>query len=165
MPDIATQIEISPRCSLSPRGARLFFASACVASFGAAGLVAAQGFWPVLPFAGLEMLLLAWALKGSMDRRFHRQTITVTEEQVQIVEELPQRPRAEVLFSRHWSQVRIRAGVSPLHPSRLTIESSGRRYEIAQFLNEPERLGLAQRLRVLIGRVAQSPQLGAENLG
>src|SRR5256884_1169163 len=45
-------------------------------------LFRSKGFWPVLPFAGLEMVLLGWALRLSLERRFHRQTITVTDADV-----------------------------------------------------------------------------------
>jgi uncharacterized membrane protein len=55
-------IELRPNCSLSLRAAFLFFGFVCLTSFGIAGLMAAQGFWPVPPFAGLEMLVLGWAL-------------------------------------------------------------------------------------------------------
>jgi uncharacterized membrane protein len=154
----ADRIEISPNCSLTTRGAWVFFASLCVTSFSLAGFVALQGFWPVLPFAGLEMALVGWALRTSMQRRHHRQTIVVTDDSVEIEEHLPER-QGRVVFPRHWAQVRIRAGHSPLHPSRLTIESHGRRCEVGSFLNEQERTGLAKRLRRLIGRVDESPPL------
>jgi uncharacterized membrane protein len=154
------RIEISPHCSLTPRGAWLFFGSLCLTSFSLAGFVALQGFWPVLPFAGLEMLLLGWALMVSMQRRHHRQIITVTSDSVEIEERLRQDAHC-VVFPRHWAQVRIRAGHSPLHPSRLTIESHGRRCEVGSFLNEQERSGLASRLKRLIGRVDESPALPA----
>lgn len=152
------RIEISPHCSLTTRGAWLFFGSLCLTSFGLAGFVALQGFWPVLPFAGLEMALLGWALHASMRRRHHRQTITVTRDSVEIEETRPPEQR-RVAFPRHWAQVRIRAGHSPLHPSRLTIESHGRRCEVGSFLNEQQRTGLAGRLKRLIGRVDESPPL------
>ena len=71
---------------------------------------------------------------------------------------LPER-RGLVVFPRHWAQVRIRAGQSPLQPSRLTIESHGRRCEVGGFLNEQEKSGLAMRLRRLIGRFEESPPL------
>ncbi len=154
----ADRIEISPNCSLTIRGAWAFFASLCITSFSLAGFVALQGYWPVLAFAGLEMALLGWALKVSMQRRHHRQTITVTEDSVEIEDCLPKR-RQRVVFPRHWAQVRIRAGQSPLDPSRLTIESQGRRCEVGSFLNEQERTGLAKRLRRLIGRIDESPPL------
>jgi uncharacterized membrane protein len=149
-------IEIRPNCSLTVRGARLFFASACVMPFGMGGFLALKGFWPILPFAGLEMLLLAWALKVSLERRFHSQTIIVTESNVSV--ESRQRLGTErVVFPRHWAQVKLRRPAASLHPSRLTIESHGRQCELGSFLTEEERRGLAVRLARLIGRVNESP--------
>ncbi len=153
-----TRIVIAPHCSLSPRAARWFFVSICFASLSIALPISLLGFWLVLPFAGLEIALLGWALRASMARRHHRQTIIISETAVAIEDQSPPRPR-RVEFPRHWAQVRIRAGGSPLHPSRLTVESHGRRHEIGSFLNEQERLGLAKRLKRLIGRVDESPPL------
>jgi uncharacterized membrane protein len=150
------RIEICPNCSLSVRGARLFFGLACIAPFGIAGFLAAKGFWPVLPFAGLEMAVLAWALAVCLERRFHSQTITVTEDDVQI--DTRARARSEhVVFPRHWAQVKLRRSAARLHPSRLTIESHGRQCELGSFLTEEERRGLALRLQRVIGRVNESP--------
>jgi len=149
-------IEIRPNCSLSVRGARLFFASACVIPFGMGGFFALRGFWPILPFAGLELALLAWALKVSLERRFHFQTITVSESDVSI--ESRGRGRSErVVFPRHWAQVKLRRPAASPHPSRLTIESHGRQCELGSFLTEEERRGLALRLIRLVGRVNESP--------
>ena len=117
-----------------------------------------RGFWPILPFAGLEMLLLGWALKASMERRHHRQTITVTDADVSV--ESRDRARCvQVVFPRHWAQVKLRRPASRLHPSRLTIESHGRQCELGTFLTEEERRGLAARLQRLIGRINESPSL------
>ena len=163
MSSAAARIEISPYCSLSPRGARLFFGGICGVSFGIAGFVALQGFWPVLPFAGLEMLLLGWALQTSMRRRFHSQIVTVSDADVRI-EERNQKTQSSVVFPRHWARVRIHAGYSPLHPSRLCVESHGRSCEVGSFLNEMERRGLAERLKRLIGRLDESPTLPTNGL-
>jgi uncharacterized membrane protein len=152
------RIEIVPNCSLSTRGALVFFGWVCATSFGVAGFMALRGYWPILPFAGLEMVLLGWALYRSMERRFHRETITVSEDDVRI----EQRDRAhyvEVVFPRHWARVKLRRPHSRLHPSCLTIESHGRRCEVGSFLTEQERRGLAQRLTRLIGRINESPSL------
>jgi uncharacterized membrane protein len=152
------RIEICPHCSLSIRAAVLFFASVCFVSCGLAGFMAARGFWPVLPFAGLEMAFLAWALTVSMARRHHRQTITVTDSDVSV--ELRDRQHSvRHVFPRHWAQVKLRGPASRLHPSRLTIESHGRQCELGSFLTEAERRGLAVRLQGLIGRVNESPSL------
>jgi uncharacterized membrane protein len=152
------RIEICPNCSLSVRGALMFFGSLCFISFGVAGMLAIQGFWPILPFAGLEMLGLGWALKASLGRRFHRQTITVTDEQV-CIESRDKVDTSQVVFPRHWAQVKLRRPASRLHPSRLTIESHGRQCEVGSFLTEAERRGLALRLQRLVGRINESPSL------
>ena len=78
MPAAAKHIDLVPHCSLSVRGALLFFGSVCFVTFGVAGAATALGYWPVLPFAGAEMLLLGWALKTNMARRFERESIAIS---------------------------------------------------------------------------------------
>ena len=149
-------IVIAPNCSLSVRGAVLFFLSACAPCFGIAGLLTFLGFWPVLPFAGLEMLLLGAALRISLARRHHRQTIVVSESEVAVQSTIG-KIHSEVVFPRHWAQVKLRRSTSRLHPSRLAIESHGRQCAVGDFLTEDERRGLAVKLGRLIGRVNESP--------
>jgi uncharacterized membrane protein len=157
-PQAMSIIVIAPNCSLTVRGAGLFFAILCLVSFSIGALMASLGFWPVLPFCGLEMALLGWALHTSMARRHHRQTITVTDDDVS-VESRDRGHCVQVVFPRHWAQVKLRCPASRLHPSRLTIESHGRHCELGNFLTEEERYGLAARLQRLIGRVNESPSL------
>lgn len=155
---LCNRFELVPHCSLTARGAFVFFGTVFVPTFFIAGISAFQGYWPVLPLAGLEMALLAWALKATFDRRHETETITVSEDAVR-VESVHRRRRSEVVFSRHWSQVKLRLPVSRLHPSRLTIESKGRALEVGRFLTEEERHGLAIRLQRLVGRMNESPSL------
>ena len=153
----AHHFDLTPNCSLSPRGARLFFISICVPTFGIAGIATALGFWPVLPFAGAEMLLLGWALHANMQRRFERETIDVSESEI-VIEYARGNPQ-RVVFPRHWARVKIRSPKSPLHRGQLVIESHGRAYEVGKFLSEEERHRLAAELQQLIGGMNQSPAL------
>ncbi|HUA88594.1 MAG TPA: DUF2244 domain-containing protein [Steroidobacteraceae bacterium] len=158
MPSPSLLIEIRPNCALSVRSARAFFASMCLAPLGIAAFLTLRGFWPVLPFAGLELAVLAWALRATLERRHYRQSVTVTEDAVRV--ELCRKGHArEVVFPRHWARVKLRRPAARLHPSRLTIESHGRQCELGSFLTEEERRGLALRLERLIGRVNESPSL------
>lgn len=158
----AHHIDLVPHCSLSVRGAAVFFGVVCAATLGIAGTATLLGFWPVLPFAGAEMLLLGWALRANMQRRFEHETIDVSEAEV-IVEQWQYsahgvNPRRFV-FPRHWARVKIRRPQSPLHRGQLVIESHGRAREVGKFLTEEERLQLAVELRQLIGDMNQSPDL------
>ena len=151
-------IQLAPNCSLTSHAAALLFGAICVVSLGIAGTFAAFGLWPVFPFAGLEMLLLGWALVLSLRRRHYSQTIVVTEERIAVETRFPKQ-HEHVEFSRHWAQVKLRDADTHLHPSRLTIESHGRSYEVGGFLTEEERRALARRLMRLVGRVDESPSL------
>jgi uncharacterized membrane protein len=158
MPEAALTISIRPNCSLTPRSAAWFFGSIAGTTLLVAAFFAAQGFWPILPFAGLELAGLGFALWLSLQRRFQRQDIVIAETEV-AVEDSGRKLRSRFVFPRHWAQVKMRAGYSPLAASRLVIESHGRSCEIGNFLNEQERRGLAQRLARLIGRINESPPL------
>ena len=153
----AHHFDLAPHCSLSSRGAVLFFASVCVPTFGVAGAATVLGYWPILPFAGAEIAVLAWALKTNMARRFEHEHIEVTETEVTI-EQSCGTPR-RIVFPRHWAQVKIRRPKSPLHRCQLVIESHGRACEVGAFLSEEDRQRLAADLRRLIGGMSQSPDL------
>ena len=79
------RIELAPNCSLKPAGAMLFFASTCLFSLGVALFFVFQGFWPVLPFWALEMLVLGLCLKASMRRATYTQTVLITDSQISLV--------------------------------------------------------------------------------
>ena len=152
------RIELRPNCSLTPRGARLFVGSLAVVTFAVAGFFALRGLWPVLPFAGLEIGLLAWAVRLSMRRGAEREVIVVTDAQVVVERETPSGSRQSV-FARHWARVTLRGPRPARHPSRLTIESHGRACEVGRFLAEGERRLLAARLERLVGNTSESPAL------
>lgn len=150
-------IELLPNCSLTVRQAQLFFGSIALASLTFASYFVVQGLWPVLPFAGIELALLGWALWTSLRRRHWTQTITVTDRDVEIV--LRGREGEDrIVFSRHWASVKLRRPRG-WHPSRLLVESHGRSCEVGGFLTEEERRALYARLGDLIGRPAESPPL------
>lgn len=159
VPDVPMRrFELAPRRSLDRRAACLFVGSLGGTTFVIAAFFALQGFWPVLPFAGLEIGLLAWAVRASMRSGLLREVISITEETVTVEWHGPQVDRVSV-FPRHWVRVKLHAPPAALHPARLLLESRGRVYEVGRFLTEDERRGLAARLKQLVGNVSESPAL------
>ncbi len=152
------RIVLAPRCSLTTRSALLFLGTVAVTTFAVATFFAAMGFWPVLPFAGLEIGLLTWALRVSMRRASERETITVSVDSI-VVERSLGVGRGHEVFPRHWARVKLHAPPVALHPSRLMVESHGRACEVGRFLTESERRGLAARLKQLVGGCNESPAL------
>ena len=152
------RIELAPNCSLKPAGALLFFVATCLFSLSFALIFVFQGYWPVLPFWALEMLLLGMALRLSLRRGKYFQTVLVTEARISLVTH--SRHGAEKQeFARHWTKVRLRSPPRRHGSSRLTIESRGRACEVGSFLTEDARRRLAERLHCLVGGMNESPPI------
>jgi uncharacterized membrane protein len=152
------RIELAPNCSLTLPGARLFFGATCLFSLSFALFFVLQGFWPVLLFWAVEMLVLGLALHASMQRRHYTQTVLISEARISLVTR-SQHGEAKQEFARHWAKVRLRAPPRRSGNSRLTIESHGRAYEVGSFLTEEDRCELAERLDRLVGGTNESPPL------
>ena len=156
------RIDLAPNCSLTPTAAKLFFGATCLFSLSFALLFVFHGFWPVLPFWALEMLVLGLSLHASMQRRHYTQTLLITDARVSLVTR-SRRGEAKQEFARHWAKIRLRAPPGRLGISRLTIESRGRAYEVGSFLTEEDRCRLAARLGGLVGGMNESPPLEVSN--
>jgi uncharacterized membrane protein len=141
--------ELSPNCSLTIRSAALFYVSILTASLTIAGAFAMAGFWPILPFAGLELLLLGAALCASLRRGRMREYIGISEHDVIVAGSRNGRAE-EYRFARAWTRVELQPGAVPAWPSRLWLGSMGRRVEVGAFLTEGERRGLKIRLSQVI---------------
>jgi len=152
------RIELAPNCSLTPESARIFVASVALLTFGTALFFTAQGLWPVLPFAGLEIGVLWWAVRSSLRSGRQREAILISDEEIVVEWRGPSRS-TRVVFPRHWATVKLRDPLAALHPRRLMIESHGRACEVGRFLTEDERHALAVRLRRLVGKPSESPAL------
>jgi uncharacterized membrane protein len=151
-------IELCRGNSLTPRSALVFITLVAAATLLIAGFFTLQGFWPILPFAGLEIAVLIWAVRTSMRMGLQRETITITDDYV-TVHHRSADGDSDSVFPRHWTKVKLHAPLATLHPSRLMLESQGRAYEVGRFLTEDDRRGLAVRLKQLVGNVNESPAL------
>jgi uncharacterized membrane protein len=156
------RIELAPNCSLTPQSARIFVVGLAGVTFAVAGFFTLQGLWPILPFAGLEIGLLWWAVRASLRAGQQRELILISDDSV-VIERHGARHPGRTVFARHWATVKLRDPPAAQHPSRLMIESHGRACEVGRFLTEEERLGLAGRLRQLVGRSSESPALDARS--
>lgn len=157
-PDGSCELILQPNGSLSKDQARAFLWLTAGGCFTVALVFALQGLWPVLPFAGLEVGVLAWALRASMRHSRHRDVIRICHDTVR-VERRDRHGLHHDQFARHWARVCVRAAASPRYPSRLLIESQGRHCELGRFLTEEERRDVARRLQRLVGGINQSPLL------
>jgi len=150
---VATQYEnnrdagsflVRPNCSLSWRGALRFYSGMVVVTFGIAIAFAMKGAWLILPFAGLEMLVLGIALYMVARRNASWQSISVSEDLVEVVEHGLNDEQQS--FQRAWASVVHEQPRINGHPSRLLIRSHGRSLEVGACLGESEKAYLAHEL-------------------
>ena len=138
------RIIIRPNRSMTWEQTKLVYF--CIASYSLAiaGVFAAMGFWPVLPFAGGEIAVLGIAFYVNALAGTSVQVVTVGAEVVKVEKERPG-PRCEWRFQRAWAQVDI-DGPAGNRSSRLVVRSHGNEVVLGEFLSENERKRLAATL-------------------
>ena len=112
-----------------------------------------RGFWPVLPFAGLEIAVLAYALWCCARSAALTEVISVEPGRIAVDRGRGQLARVwETPLA--WAQVRLDRSGQGWYPSRLVIRSHGKELQLGSFLNEDERQRLAVELRCAIAGCA-----------
>ena len=140
---------IRPNQSLSWRGAVRIYTVIALCCLGIGIAFALHGYWPVLPFAGFEVIVLGIAFYLCLLRSQLREVITVNAEVV-IVEKGRHQPQEHWECPRAWARVALEHSPIAWYPMRLTIAFQGRQVEIGRFLNDEERRVLAAELQQMI---------------
>lgn len=152
-PPDTTSVVISGNNSLTARDSLVFYGSVLGLTMLISGAWASLGYWPVLPFAGLELALLGGALYLMHRRADYRELVVISPEEVRL-ERGRRRDREVLSWSSAWTRVALEAASAPgARPrSKLLIVSSGKRVEIAAMLTEAERRALHRRLGELLAQ-------------
>lgn len=140
------RIVIRPNRSLTRRQMQLAFLVIAVVCLGIAGAFAAIGLWPVLPFAGAEVAVVGIGFYLSARAGEETEIVSVGGNRV-AVEKGRRRIRERFELQRAWAQIRVLRPKIRWYPSRLVIRSHGKAVELGGFLNEQERLQLADKLQ------------------
>jgi uncharacterized membrane protein len=121
------------------------------------GAFASQGYWVVLPFAGLEiaavfgcMYVVSHACRRCQVVSVADATVTIEKGRERGRHAASGGPDYRVEFARDWAQVELAPAVKRWHPRRLWIGAMGRRVEIGEFLVDDEKAALAAQLKRLL---------------
>jgi uncharacterized membrane protein len=121
---------------------------ACMTLFGA--YWAAQGAWLVLPFFGLELLVLGLGFYLGALAGARREVVEIEGAEIRVLKGGRRIERVEHL-PRWWTRVVLSRDPTGWYPSRLWLVCHGRRVELASALVEQERLALATELTERLG--------------
>lgn len=143
------RLTLQPNASLTARESRLIVA-VILCGMGTIGVIFAMlGAWPVLPFAGLEWLLLAWCMNRRLQVGAVREVITLSDNHL-LWERGRDKPESSRSLQPAWVALDWVRPDNRNHPGRLYLRSHGRRLEIGSFLTENERETLAAELKKLL---------------
>ena len=140
--DVTANPELAEYCrtttrnvSLSPAGRQLFLGLIFLNTGMVAVACAIAGAWPVLPFAGIELGLLAYAFQyvGKFDRDYERLTIEGSTVTVEVCERGAVR---SYRFNRPW--VRL-VCVERGNRCRLSLQYQGHEYGLGKLMNDEQR--------------------------
>jgi uncharacterized membrane protein len=134
----------------------LFYLGIVAVSLTVAVGFAIAGYWPILPFAGLELLGLGAALRWSLQQGRRRELIRVDGSRV-LVSKTGDRDAREYEFARPWTRVELVEAPTATWPRRLLLRSQGRAIEVGGFLTDSERESLGQRLAEIIPGLPRQP--------
>jgi uncharacterized membrane protein len=135
-----------------------------VASFNVAFALSfiLRGAWPIAPFMGLDVALLAWAFRSSTlaSRRFEHVTLTPTLLRVEKHSARGSATTAE--FNPYWVRVDLQRPTE--FSNRLFLRSHGRQMQVGDFLAPSVREAFAAALKSALW-AAKNRHFGAQETG
>lgn len=137
---------LAPNCSINWRQLLVFYLFTCFVALAVGLFFVLQGIWMVLPFSGLEMLVLGLALHIVFRKTQKREVITIGNVSVRI-EKGQYFPDQCWEFEKSWIRLHDEL-TSDNNPRRkLALGSHGTYVEVGDFLNSFEKDALAFQLK------------------
>jgi len=153
--NLGNQIILRPNNSLSPQdGLKVILALTLVVLLVSLGFMH-MGAWLVLPFAGLEVLAIAYAFYTVYLHSADFESITIADDSV-VIEIRDYKKLTTTVFQRYWAQVNLRDVVNNRADAKsgIFISSHGKEVEFGKkFINDEQRALLARELRQTIRHI------------
>jgi len=111
---------------------------------------ALRGAWPVAPFMGADVALLAWAFRQSRIAAKREEQITLTRSVLRISRKPVPSGTPDTVLNPYWVRVEMN---DPREPeNQLMLWSHGRGVRIGAFMPPAERFSFANRLKAALWR-------------
>jgi uncharacterized membrane protein len=146
---------LRPNPPMSGGALKLVLAVVATINLAFATWFVAHGAWPITPFMGADIVLLAWAFHASRLAARRREELRVTRSTLCLDRFPPRGSPTHLEFNSYW--VRVELEEPPRSTSRLTLRSHGRVEQIGAFLPPAERRSTAQALKAAIWKARASP--------
>ena len=115
-------------------------------TLGLAGLLAWQGFWPVLLIAVIQLALVTWILVRAWERAWVSEVIVTGPEWIEVTRQRHKRQR-QIRLEAAWAAVELEQPEVAWYGPKVILRSRGKSIELGQFLTIEEKKQLADQLR------------------
>jgi uncharacterized membrane protein len=141
--------ESRPNCSLDKGSRKIAFWLIASVCFAVASGFCLLGYWPVMPFAGLEIGILAWAFEAIGRREADFEQIVIAQDRVELTTCRDGKMERRTM-NRFWTRV-ILVCERPRSECRVFLSSAGKDTEVGRHLSDEERRELARTLKQQLG--------------
>ena len=145
--DGTTMVRLSPNRSASWFESKIFLAIMCVPMFIIAIGWTILGAWPILPFAGIDFLLLAYVTYRVCYRSYQHDWIKVEKDKITVHNGVGDKASEQVMLRSH-TNLYVKKPVKPMDLIQLRLADHKTDLKIGEFLNQEDR---EQVRNVLIG--------------
>ena len=145
----ATRFIVTANQSMSWKANMYLAASLGVICMGVAIAMATFGLWMVIPFAGLEIVMIIVCLYLTVKRLSRQEVITIDDEQI-MLEWGYKYPDVTINLPRRWSQLSYRCKDNVFEVGELSLSAHGRRYSLGDCLNREEKKALHEELQAAL---------------
>ena len=149
---------LHPHRSLSPTGRRVVIGGTTAVSVVMAGVFAVNGLWPMIAFAAIPPLGVAFGIAASNRSGKEWQEVRLDSQNLTITHHFPgKRPPAVTTIPPGWLRVEtVMDTPNPLNEdepprcNRILLKTQGQVYEVGAFLPPDEKLSFAKTLRAAL---------------
>jgi len=150
--DLILDQVLRPSPPMAPRVLRNILIAVAIINAGFALFFVLHGAWPIMPFLGLDVALLAWAFRASSEAAKREEHIRLTTSLLSVERKPVKGP--QLRLNPYW--VRVQMDDPPGHWSELWLWSHGKGFKIGSFLAPVERQAFASTLKEALRR-ARNP--------
>lgn len=142
---------LRPNPPLGPHALLTILIAVAAVDCAFAASFALRGAWPIAPFMGADVALLAWAFHASLRAARRREHVTLTPSELHIARQPARGEPAKVALNPYWVRVDLEGEGRPSR--RLMLSSHGRSVQLGSFLAPEDRVSLAEALKAALRAV------------
>jgi uncharacterized membrane protein len=117
-----------------------------VVSLSLAGLLAWQGYWPILLIAVIQLALVTWILIRAWEKAWVSEVIEICEDSIRVTCQR-YREKRQYELATAWTVLELKQSDIAWYSPRIIIRSGTKQVELGSFLTSEEKLQLHKQLQ------------------